>query len=170
MTTLAILKRSAKEHFIPGMKERGFTYSAKHFLFYRERNGIYYFLTPSTTTGGHAKFFYFAWAKELYLGEFDMSKFPKIGGMPTGDSLSKNGREGGGKLWNVDSVDDQIKAFEEVLELVDSFINPWFESIDSGDRLIQELLFNWQEDEEFEDICKYIATSNLGSDKYNAEN
>jgi hypothetical protein len=165
LITKAQLKKAANEMFIPEMKNRGYTYSAKYFNFYKENNGIFYFLMPSVTRGGNVSFYYFAWAKELYLGEYDMSNFPGVKGILTGDELAIDWDDGD-IFWEMSTPIEQQKSFEKILGLVDGKLEEWFQSVDSGQRFIEELEYAWHEDSKFEQRCKYILEANLGSDSY----
>ena len=118
------------------MEEIGFKYHVKECLFYRLNEGIYNIVMPDLTSGGSISFFVFCWVKEFQAG-YDMNVFPKDIRMYTEKSSLR--KETGGFSWSGETDEDVEVCLEDVLRLMDSYALPWFNSIDSRDKLVEAL-------------------------------
>jgi hypothetical protein len=160
MTTISKVKKIAKAEFIPEMKALGFEYIAKDTTFYQDVSGIRRVIWIEVTKGGHAFIELFCWVPEINEdSKSALARFPRDVPITNGGRLDTFGISGGGKFWSIQSEEEISTFLQESLDGLKKHIFPWFESIDSREKLLEAMHPDVKEREWFDEMKKDILAA-----------
>jgi len=137
MTTYLQLDRYAEDIFIPAMKERGFQHHKGFVFSHRKDNGIYDLIgSQILSSKENMRFHCHVWVPEFEMTPIAPEKcniirvpFPTWGDV-WGDWVD---------LWDIASEHESKLSFELFLSIFDKFVLPWFNSIATGNDLVNAL-------------------------------
>ncbi|KPV93607.1 hypothetical protein AN214_04357 [Pseudoalteromonas sp. P1-9] len=141
MTTLAQIKKIAKQDFIPAMKARGFLESSKSaMVFYKKHlDDIFQVIMFDLLSNKEdLEVLVFSWVPELKQS-YDMKEFPKKLVITNGGSLDKNGLSESADYWEVSQIESVASILNEIIVSVDSHAIPWLNEINSREKLVDAL-------------------------------
>ena len=153
MTTIAQLRKVAKDSFIDAMINRGFEESKKSKLFfYRVGNDdIYQIVDFEILRGGeNLRIGVYCWVPEVQ-GGYDMASFPKHLAITNGCYLLKNSIGRGSRFWDLRDEEKRGNCLDEILSELDRIALPWFADITSRSDLVEAMFLDLKESEYFEE-------------------
>jgi hypothetical protein len=158
MPTLSELRKIAKSNgFIEKMSELGFEIGSSGLWLYRVRSDYIDYLSFSLNSSKNFVTVPVICLKASIIDHCDMSEFPKgfNNGIPFYSSTYINeeyGVEIGGEAWCVETQEDVDRTFSELLCLVQSSADIWFQNINTDQKFYDSFTINFKGSETAERI------------------
>lgn len=135
MTTISQLTKAGKKEFIPAIEKFGFKHYGK-LVFSREvGDGVHQVIAAELSYGENLKFIVTCFVEEFepkYMEKYPMN-IPITSGGDLGEGLVA------GELWEIETLDDIDKVFNDIVHNVIDYALPWFSAVESRDDYVRVL-------------------------------
>lgn len=135
MTTITQLEKAGKSYFIPAIEKIGFRHYGK-LIFAREvGDGVHHLIMAELSYGENLKFIITCFVEEYnpeYMDNYPM-KIPITSGDDLGEDLLA------GELWEVETLDNVEDVFTDVIQNIEMYAMPWFNSVQTRKDYIRVL-------------------------------
>ena len=158
MTTLAQVKKVAKQRFIPTLEAHGFKHIKTMDFLRRRPDYIHDVIALGILRGGgNLRASVDCWVPELD-PEIDPRSIEKVPppAISSGGDLGFDRISFGGRLWNVSREADIGPALDAVLDQVERIALPWFAAIESREKLVEALVPEVRNQPDFEQVRQAI--------------
>jgi len=155
MTTIAQLTKAAKESFIPAIEKYGFKHYGKLVFSRVVGDGVHQVIAAELSYGENLKFIITCFVEEFdpkYMERYPMN-IPITSGGELGEALLA------GELWEVDTLNNIDKVFEDVEINVIKYALPWFSTVESRKDYVRVLYPHLKEKLEEQNRISFVLNS-----------